>query len=286
VVIRERSFGDRVTDIVIYLLVATISIACAVPVVYVFVSSFAARSTEVIPTKFTMDAYAYVFSTRVFVRSLGISVYITLMGTFVSLLVTSLMAYALADRQLWGRGPLLFLVVFTMLFSGGIIPTYIVVKATGLLDSLWALMIPSAISAFNLIVLKNFFQSIPEELKEAARIDGCHEMWILFRVIIPLSLPAMAAFGLFYAVAKWNLFFDAILYVSNPIKWPVQVVVRQVVFMFTGVLGEMSDKSVFDFSGETIKSAVIVVSTIPIMLVYPFLQKHFAKGLLLGSVKG
>jgi putative aldouronate transport system permease protein len=205
----------------------------------------------------------------------------------INLVLTSLMAYALAHAHLAGRRIILLMVVFTMLFSGGMIPTYFVVKETGLIDTLWALMIPNAISAFYLIILKNFFQNIPEELKESARMDGCHEVGILFRIVIPLSLPAMAAFGLFYSVGIWNQYFSAVLYINEPTKWPVQVLLRQVVILSQGAIGdsgEIADDAVVFSQG--IKMAVIVISTIPILLVYPFLQKHFAKGVLLGSIKG
>jgi len=282
----DKTLGSRLFDVFNYMFLSIVAIATILPFVYVIISSFS-NTTALIPTEFSLDAYRYIFSTETFARSMGVSVYITVLGTFVNLLFTSLMAYSLAHKQLAGRRVLLLMIVFTMLFSGGMIPTYFVVKGTGLIDSYWALIIPNAISAFYLIILKNFFQNIPEELKEAAKIDGCHEIGILLRIVLPLSLPAMAAFGLFYSVGLWNQYFNAVLYINDPLKWPVQVLLRQVVILAQGSIGdssEIADDAVVFSQG--IKMAVIVISTVPILLVYPFLQKHFAKGVLLGSVKG
>jgi putative aldouronate transport system permease protein len=214
-----------------------------------------------------------------------VSIYITVVGTFINLLFTSLMAYPLAKTQLRGRQIILLGVLFTMLFGGGMIPTYFVVKALHLTNSLWALMIPSAISAFNLIVLKNFFQNIPDGLEDSARIDGCNDVGVLFRIVLPLSLPAMATFGLFYAVGHWNQFFNAILYINDNRMWPIQVLLREIVILAQSSIGDTTIDSA-DIQPLTIRMAVIVFATIPILMVYPFLQKHFAKGVMLGSVKG
>ena len=214
-----------------------------------------------------------------------VSIYITVVGTFINLLMTSLMAYPLAKQTLRGRGPILLGVLFTMLFSGGLIPTYFVVKELHLTNTLWSLMIPSAISAFNLIVLKNFFQQIPDGLEDSAKIDGCNDVGVLFRIVLPLSMPAMATFSLFYAVAHWNQFFNAILYINDNTKWPIQVLLREIVILAQSRIGDTSMDDV-EIQPLTIRMAVIVFATLPILVVYPFLQKHFAKGVMLGSVKG
>jgi putative aldouronate transport system permease protein len=283
--IQDKSFANRIFDGFNHSLLLLIAIVTIFPFLYVVVTSFS-NTADVIPKSFSLDAYKYIFSTRTISRSLGISIYVTVLGSFINLLLTSLMAYALANKRLPGRSGLLLMVVFTMLFSGGMIPTYFVVKWAGLMNSLWALMIPNAISAFNLIILKSFFQNIPEELKESARMDGCHELRILYRIVLPLSLPAMAAIGLFSAVALWNQYFSAILYISESTKWPVQVLLRQVVILAQGGIGDSIDGGDLVTFSHGIKMAVIVVSMVPILIVYPFLQKHFAKGVLLGSVKG
>ena len=244
-------------------------------------------TNKYIPENFSLGAYQYIFSTNTFVRSIGVSVYITVVGTLVSMLLTSFMAYALSCKQLRGRSLILFLVVFTMMFNGGMIPTFLVVKGTGLFNSLWSLIIPNAISAYNMILMKNYFQELPEELKESARIDGCHEIRIVFQIILPISLPIMATIGLFYAVSKWNIFMEALLYINKNQLWPVQVLLRNIIFVLTGGLGDAGAEIYkMSFSDESMKAAVIVVSSLPIVIVYPFLQKYFTKGLLMGSVKG
>lgn len=284
--LNERSFLSRLADILIYSLLGLTSAFALLPFLYVLVNSFS-ETEAVIPTQWTLDAYRYILSTDKFIRSMGVSIYITLLGSALSLLVTSLMAYALSNRKVPGRQPVLMLVLFTILFSGGMIPTYFVVRAVGMIDTYWALMIPGLLSGFYLIVMKDFFQSVPDELKEAAEMDGCHEVGIFFRIVLPLSLPAMAAFGLFYAVGLWNQYFSAIIYINDSNKWPVQVLLQQVVVQASGSIGDSASMGEnVSFYGQSVRMAVIIVSTIPILCVYPFLQKHFAKGVLLGSVKG
>lgn len=283
--VRDKSLSNTVIDILIYSVLFIYAVVSFLPFVYVTSSSFS-KTPGILPKEVTLEAYKYIFSTSVFVKSMGISIYITIFGTLISLFFTVLMAYALADKQMPGRKIFTLLVVFTMLFGGGMIPTYFVVKQTGMLNSIWSLIIPSAISPFNLIVLKNFIQSLPEELKESARIDGCHELIIVFKIIIPLSLPAMAAFGLFYAVGKWNTYFNALLYIQDSRKWPIQVLLRQVIYSVASLGDSSGGEDQRIAISSSVKNAVIIVSTLPILLVYPFLQKHFAKGMLLGSVKG
>lgn len=278
---------SRLFDAVNYVFLALVALAAFVPFLYVVVTSFSTQNT-VWPTEFSLDTYKYIFSTNTFVRSIGVSIYITLLGTVLSLLTTSLMAYSLSFKYLPGRSGILLMVLFTMLFQGGMIPSYFVVKQLGMIDSTWSLMIPGLVSAFYLIVMRDFFSSVPHELIESAKIDGAHDIGILLRIVMPLSLPALAAFGLFYAVGLWNQYFSAIMYINSPEKWPVQVILRQIVVLASGGLGDAGGSSGENvaYYGQGVKMAVIVVSTIPILLVYPFLQKHFAKGALLGSVKG
>ncbi|WP_411801387.1 carbohydrate ABC transporter permease [Bacillus atrophaeus] len=262
------------------------------PFLYIIAGSFATeaelaqRSFFIFPKTFTLDAYRYVFSTPTFIRSMGVSIFITVVGTAVQLFFTFTMAYPLSKRHVKGRNLLLNLVIFSMLFSGGMIPTYIVVKSLGLLDSYWALILPMAINPFNLIIIKNFFQQLPRELEESAKIDGCSEIGVFWRIALPLSKPVIATFALFYAVGIWNDFFHALLYINDSAKWPLQMVLRQVTILsdLTAANGDMVQNTVPPEQG--IKLAVIVIATIPILAVYPFLQKHFAKGILIGSVKG
>lgn len=289
----DNTLNNKIFDWVNYSLLTLVSLITIIPFVYIISVSFAAPSEVVkgglllIPTKFTLSAYKYIFSTDTMIRSIGVSIYVTVLGTLINLVLTSFTAYPLARTTLRGRKTFMLLILITMLFSGGMIPTYFVVKSVGLINSYWSLMIPTAISAFNLVVLKNFFQQIPDGLEDAARIDGCNDIGTLFRIVLPLSMPAMATFGLFYAVGHWNTFFHAVIYINDSEKWPVQVVLRQIVLMSQDKIGDSTSQSdATDYLPQTIRMASIVVATVPIVLVYPFLQKHFAKGVLLGSVKG
>ncbi|MDF2921372.1 MAG: transporter permease [Paenibacillaceae bacterium] len=289
---QDKTVGDRIFLTVNYSLLFIFSMITIIPFIYIIAVSFATPQEiskgglMLFPTEFTLSAYRYIFSTDTMIRSLLVSIYITLFGTLINLVLTSLMAYPLSRQTLRGRQPLLLMVLVTMLFSGGMIPTYFVVKGFGLINTYWSLMIPTAISAFNLIVLKNFFQQIPEGLVDSAKIDGSNDLGILFRIIIPLSLPAMATFGLFYAVGHWNTYFNAVMYINDSEKFPVQIVLRQVILLSQGQIGDSAQNDVVDFLPQTVQMATIVVATVPILLVYPFLQKHFAKGAMLGSVKG
>jgi len=289
-----RTAAGITFDTANYIVLTLFGLAAVLPFVYVIAGSFASdaeltsRAVFFIPKTFTLNAYEFIFSTATIVKSIGVSVYVTVIGTLVNLFFTVTMAYSLAKRGLYGRNLVLNLVIFSMLFGGGMIPTYLVVKELQLLDSLWALMLPGAISAFNLIIVKNFFQEIPKEIEEAGRIDGCSELGLLWRIVLPLSMPVLATFTLFYAVGHWNDFFSALLYINDPEKWPLQVMLRQIVLLSQAAAGDLNsmDPNFVKPPDQSIKMAVIVVGTIPILCVYPFLQKHFAKGVLLGSVKG
>lgn len=290
----EKTFAGKLFDGLNYLMLTMLAAVCVLPFIYILASSLTApeelikRGFILFPTKFSLAGYRYILSTDIIVSSLGISVFVTEAGTLSNLLFTSLMAYPLAQKDLMGGKLIMKLIVFSMLFSGGMIPTFLVVKWTGLLDSLGSLIIPGLISAFNLIIMRNFFQQLPDGLEEAARIDGCSDPGILFRIVLPLSAPVLASLALFYAVGHWNAYFSAVLYINDNALWPIQVWLRQIVILSQGGIGDSTQ-----FSGdyvappaETIKMAVIIVSTLPILIVYPFLQKYFAKGALLGSVKG
>jgi putative aldouronate transport system permease protein len=292
--VEDRSIGSRVFQAVNYTMLLLLAVIMILPFIHVIAASFATAQELAVkkfilfPTTFSLDAYRYIFSTNMIARSLTVSIGITVLGTAFSMLVTILMAYGLSRRDLDGRRTIMFLVVFTMLFNGGMIPTFLIVNAVGLIDTFAALIVPTALSAFNLIILRNFFANLPEGLEESAKIDGCNDFGILFRIVLPLSMPAIATISLFYAVTYWNTYMHAILYLNDASKWPIQIILRQVVVLASGMNVDNSDFGA-DFitpPEQTVKMAVIVVATIPVLLVYPFLQKHFAKGALLGSIKG
>lgn len=288
---RRPTTAMRVFRVVNVLVLGGFALICVLPFLNVLGSSLATpgelatRSFVVIPETFTLDAYRYILSTPTIFRALGVSVFVTAMGTFVSLLLTSFMAYALSKPYLRGRRVINFLVIFTMLFSGGMIPTFIVVQNLGLIDSLWSLILPVAINAFNFVIMRSFFQAIPDSLEEAARIDGCSDLGVFLRIVLPLSIASIATIGLFYAVGYWNTYQNAILYINDSTKWPIQVLLRQIVIVASGM---NADASVVDVvpPAQSVKMAVIVVATLPMLLVYPFIQRYFVKGALIGSVKG
>lgn len=287
----DKTWSNRIFDAVNYTLLVLIALVCILPFVYVLAVSFTAPHIVaqggfiLYPKEFSLAAYKYIFSTNTLIRSLGISIYVTTLGTLVNLVLTSLLAYPLSRRNLRGRKWMMLGILFTMLFSGGLIPTYYVVRSLHMIDTLWSLMIPTAISAFNLIILKNFFQQMPDGLEDSAKIDGCNDVSILLRIVLPLSLPAIATFALFYAVDHWNRYFQAVMYINDNTKWPVQVILREIVINANSRIGDTNIEEMY-IQPLTIKMAVIVFATLPIIAVYPFLQKHFAKGVMLGSVKG
>lgn len=236
----------------------------------------------IIPSKINFNTYAAFLEDSKIPRSYLVTIFITVVGTFVNLLVTTLMAYPLSKKNMPLRNILLMLILFTMLFGGGIIPTYLIVKGTGLIDSVWAMIIPGSVATFYLLIMKTFFENMPESLDEAAKIDGASELRILWQIVLPLSMPIMATVGLFYSVSHWNEFFAAIIYISDNSLHPLQVILR-------GMLNQ-SELPELDFERvvptESLQMAAVVLSTLPIVVVYPFIQKYFTQGAMLGSVKG
>ena len=289
---RYRSTAGKIADAINAFVLLLIALSMLFPFVYIFAVSFSSLE-EVLqnelllwPKEWVTDAYRYILSSEQFIRSFFVTVFVTVVGTFVNMAFTTTMAYGLS-RPVPGQKTLLFMVVFTLLFSAGMIPTYMVVRATGLIDSLWALILPAAINPFNLIVMRQFFLNIPEELHEAAIIDGANHLQIFWRIILPLSKPALAAISLFYAVVHWNNYFAAILYINDPAKWPLQVVLRQIVIVNEPNAALRGGQQMIENPPppETVQMAAILLATLPILFVYPFLQRYFVKGVMLGSVK-
>ncbi|WP_199620741.1 carbohydrate ABC transporter permease [Paenibacillus alkalitolerans] len=288
------TLGEKLFDVFNFAFLAAFALLTVLPFIYIIAGSFATevelteRKFFLFPTDPSLAAYQYIFSSDTIFRSIGNSVFITVAGTLTNLAFTLSMAYALSRKDLMGRNIVMNLVIFSMLFSGGMIPSYLLVKELGMLDSYAAVILPGAISAFSLIIIKNFFQQLPAGLEESARIDGCSDMGVLWRIVIPLSKPVIATFGLFYAVGHWNNFFSALLFLNDHTKWPLQVMLREIVMLSQLAVGDMNnmDPNFVKPPDQSVKMAVIVVGTVPILMVYPFLQKHFAKGVLLGSIKG
>lgn len=237
------------------------------------------------PEHASLEAYRQVLSGGAVSRAVVVSVLVTLTGTALSLGATVLAAFALSQRELVWRRPLLGLVLLTLLFSPGMIPLYLIVKQLGLLDSYWALIVPTAVSAFNIVIIRGFFMTIPRELFDSARIDGAGHWWVLSGIVLPLSRAVVAVVGLFYAVGYWNAFFNALLYLNDSAKWPLQLVLRTYVLQGTQMAQESGAVDVLPPT-QALQMAVVVIAIVPIVCVYPFLQRHFKTGVLTGAVKG
>jgi putative aldouronate transport system permease protein len=237
------------------------------------------------PDSVNFRAYESLFAGGVVTRALFVSIFVTVVGTLLSLTVSCLLAYALSRSSFSAGRPILLVVLFSMLFSPGIIPTYLVVKGVGLLDSIWALIVPTMVSAFNVIVLRAFFMNLPNEITESARSDGAGELKIFSYIVLPLSKAVLSVIGLFYAVAYWNAFFSALLYLNDSKLWPLQLVLRTYVINDTQ-LGSAELGTEMLPPQASIQMAILVISIVPILIIYPFLQRHFAKGVLTGAVKG
>ncbi|GGD60874.1 carbohydrate ABC transporter permease [Paenibacillus nasutitermitis] len=290
-----KSKSDRIIDVLIYLLLGIFGFLTLFPLYYVFVVSITPYSEVLrhggfimLPTSVTMDAFQAIFSSPTVPQALKITIFVTVAGTFLNLAVTTLLAYPLSKKFIPGRNIVLIAIVFTMLFSGGLIPLYLVVRATGLMNTVWALIIPGLVSTFNMLIMKTYFENLPAEVEEAAKVDGCGDVGTLFRIVLPLSAPIMATIGLFYGVGHWNAYFQGIMYINDKTLQPIQVVLRNMI-QTPNVSQELAISNPMllqTLPPETIKMATVVVATIPVLVIYPFLQRYFVKGMLLGSIKG
>lgn len=241
-----------------------------------------------IPQHPTFSHYIYILKgDTAIVRAMMVTLFRTIVGSSLSMVVTVLTAYPLSKKFLPGGNFFMKVFFFTMIFNGGMIPTYLVVRSVGLTDSLWAFILPCLLNVYNMIIMRTFFRGIPAELEEAAKIDGCSDWKLLGLIILPISMPVMASIGLFYAVAHWNAFFDTILYVTDRRLWPLQTLLREI--LLSTSVSELQVGNIMSDAtppSTAIIAATIMISTVPIICVYPFLQKHFVKGVMIGSVKG
>ncbi len=275
-----------------YTILTICMIVALYPVLYVLAASLSSYAflaqgkVGIIPMGFNLEAYKRVLAYPMIGRSYLNTVTYTVAGTAISLLMSTLGAYPLSRKHFPGRDFLTKVVVIAMLFSAGMIPTFLVVRGLGLYNTVWAILLPTAVSSFNLIILKNFFEQIPVEMEESAALDGCNHLQTLLIIILPLAIPGLVTIGLFYAVYQWNSYFPAMLYLRDRKLVPIQIILRDIV-----IQNQTNDLAIDMANGadqvsESIKYATIMVATIPIMLVYPFVQKYFIKGVMIGSVKG
>ncbi len=290
----RRSFGERIFDAGNVLALSLLTLTTAYPFLYVLFASISdaelvvqTRGLLLYPQGINFEAYRLVFMNPAILTGYANTLFIVVVGTALNLAMTSLGAYALSRQNVMWRNPIMFGIVFTMFFNGGLIPTFLLVNDIGLLDSRWALIIPVAMSAYNLVIMRTAFQGIPVSLEESAKLDGANDFTVLFRIFLPLSMPVVAVMVLFYGVAHWNSWFNAMIYIRTRELYPLQLILREILItnstdsMMTSVGG--GDRMPV---GETIKYATIIVSTIPVLCLYPFLQKYFVKGVMIGAIKG
>ena len=278
--------SDKAVDICNYVILSVILVICVFPLLYV-ISVSLTPITEVhknggflvIPRAITLDAYKTIIDQRMLPRAMGITAYITILGTVINIVATVIMAYPLSKRKLAGRRFLIPFIIFPMLFSGGTIPTYLLIKNLNMIGTYWALMIPGAVYTYNLLVVKAFFENLPEELFESARIDGANEFYVLWKIVVPLSKPVIMTMVLFYAVGHWETYFDSIMYLPDQNMQTLQVVLRR---MLTPTVEMNVDITI---PTMTLQMAMVVFSTLPIIVIYPFIQKYFTQGIMLGAVK-
>ncbi|WP_310226463.1 carbohydrate ABC transporter permease [Paenibacillus qinlingensis] len=287
--IGERSFDWSNAVFLTILMIVTIY-----PIIYVAFASLSDASQLMAysgvlwkPLGFSLEAYKSVFANPMIIKGYGNTFFVVLVGLVLNILLTSLGAYALSRKSLQYRKQIMLFIVFTMFFSGGLIPFYLTVKGVGLNNTLWAIIIPHAINTFNLILMKTAFEAIPDALEESAKIDGANDFVILFRIILPLSMPVIAVMLLYYGVSHWNSWFHAMIFLQDRTLYPLQLILREILLQ-----GEASSMTGGASAGDvamlsaTLKYATIIVATVPILLVYPFLQKYFVKGALIGAIKG
>ncbi len=291
---KNYRLSEKIFVVFVYIFLFVFAAICIFPFLNVFARSFSPEfyiqqgQVWLWPVKFTINTYVKIFQARGIVSGFKNSFFVAVVGTTVNLFMSFMIAYPLSRKRLPLRTVFTLVAVFTMLFPVGLIPFYLLVKKLGLINSLWALIWPYAITTFNMIIIKNYFQNIPDSLEESAFIDGAGELTILFRIFIPLSKPVIAAIGLFYLIFNWNIFMPAIFFLTHPSKYTIQVVLRDILtqHMLEDQLPFEQSALMTEAGPQGIQAAVTIVAMIPILAVYPFIQKYFTRGIMIGSIKG
>ena len=288
----KESLSSRIFDVVNVLIIACLIAIVLIPLIHVVAASFSKPSNFVRheglllwPDGFVLDAYKAVAKNRNIFTGYANTIFIVLVGTFINVVLSLIAAYCLSRRNVMWSTPIMLCIVFSMYFSGGMIPYYLVVKGVGLNGSIWALIIPRAIDTYNLIIIRTAMTSVPESLEESAKLDGAGHWTILWRIMAPLVKPTIAVICLFYAVYHWNAWFDAMLFIRDRAGYPLQLILREILIQndTTAMTAGIDDDYLI---GETIQFATIVVATVPILAIYPFVQRYFVKGVMIGAVKG
>ncbi len=294
---RKKSIGRRIFEVLNIIILVSISFLMLYPFYYCLIGSLSDNASVLAgriglwPIGLNIKSYKLVLGYDVVLSAYVNTLLYTSVGTVISLTLTVLGAYPLSKKEFYGRSAFTVYFAFTMFFSGGLIPTFLVVRTIGLYNTMWAIVLPSAVSTMNMIIMRTFFQGIPNAIEEAAVVDGASEIQTLVRIILPLSLPSMMTIGLFYAVGQWNSWFSAMIYLADTAKYPLQLVLRQIVLQnqVNEIIGTIAGAATEDSShmiAENVKYTVIIVAVIPILCVYPFIQKYFVKGVMVGSIKG
>ncbi|MFD4489320.1 carbohydrate ABC transporter permease [Lysinibacillus fusiformis] len=291
----KESKGDRAFTIFNYIFLAIVAVVVLYPLIFVLSASLSNPEYVISgdlwlwPKEFTVEAYEKVFQNPDIINGFINTLKYTFFGTLLNIVMTICAAYPLSRRNLRGKGFIMAFMVFTMFFSGGLIPTYLLIRDLGMINTFWVMIIPNAVAVWNIIIMRTFFQSIPYELEESAMIDGAGNFRILWSIVLPLSLPVMAVMVLFYAVGHWNSYFQALIYLQDQDKFPLQLILRQI--LIQGQADDMIQATSESFlaqklSVEGLKYAVLIVANLPMLMLYPFLQRYFVKGVMIGSLKG
>ncbi len=289
----KRTIGDYIFDSMNYILLAILTLMTLYPFLYVIFASLSSpaeltahKGLLLKPLEFNLDAYKAVLKNPIIYSGYRNTIFIVVVGTAYNIIMTSMGAFVLSRKNFFWRGPITVMIIFTMFFGGGLIPSFLLVQKLGLMNKIWALIIPGAIGTWNLIIMRTTFQGIPDSLVESAHMDGANDIVILFKIVIPLALPTIAVMVLYYGVGHWNAWFSAMIYLRKRELWPLQLALREILIssntddMMSGIA---QDRQAI---GETIKYATIMVATLPILAAYPFLQKYFVKGVMVGALKG
>lgn len=293
---KRKTTGEFVFNVINNVVMILFGLATLLPFLYVLSKSLSSEAAVVAgkvlfwPVGFQLGTYQYVLDTPEFLHSLTTSVFVTVVGTVAAMLITATVAYPLSKPEMVGRKPLLLMFIFIMLFNGGIIPNYVLIKSLGLINKIWALILPGMLSVFNVLLIKTFYEQLPESVEESARIDGATNFRTLFSIVIPMSTPVIATVGLFYAVGFWNNYFSGVLYITNPALKPLQqylydLITAQMTAADPATMHIDIDKYM-NVTPDSVRATTIMLATLPILLLYPFLQRYFVKGINIGSVKG
>lgn len=293
---KRYTLGRKVFVILNYLLFIILGVITLFPFINLLAKSLSSESAliagkvKLFPVEFQTGTYKYVIANPEFVNAFKVTLLVTILGTVLGLIVTILIAYPLSKVYLKGRKGFLIFFIFAMMFNGGLIPTYLVIQKLGLLNNLWVLILPALVNVYNMLIMKNYFESLPDSIEESAKIDGASDLRILFQIILPLSKPVLATIALFFAVMHWNSYYSAMIYITRPDWKPLQLYLKELVESTRDILDQAGYnpeiEGAINRTPEAVQAASIITATIPIIIIYPFLQKYFVKGALVGSVKG